>query len=49
VAHLAIEAAQEAEQRADDEDSVSSVQEREPGYYLIAKGRPAFEQAIVFD
>jgi cyclic beta-1,2-glucan synthetase len=48
VAHLAIEAAREAEKRAGDEDSVSSAQEREPGYYLIAKGRPAFEQAIGF-
>jgi cyclic beta-1,2-glucan synthetase len=47
VAHLAIMAAKRVGKQAD-QNSVSSVQEREPGYYLIAKGRPAFEETIGF-
>ena len=48
VARLALIAAKEAGEGQDDKDSVKFAREREPGYYLIAKGRPAFEKTIGF-
>ncbi len=48
VARLALLAAKRAGDAAQDEDDTTSARKQDPGYYLIAKGRPAFERAIGF-
>ena len=46
VTRLAILAARQAPEMVPGEDSTASARKRDPGYYLIAKGRPAFEATL---
>jgi cyclic beta-1,2-glucan synthetase len=48
VTRLALSAVTRAGEQAQSEDETASVRKRDPGYYLIATGRPAFERAIGF-
>lgn len=48
VTRLALLAARRARDEAQGEDDTNAARKQEPGYYLIAKGRPAFEKAIEF-
>ena len=46
VTRLALRAAKDAPEVVPGEDRTASARKRDPGYYLIAKGRPAFEAAL---
>jgi cyclic beta-1,2-glucan synthetase len=48
VTRLALLAARRARKEGQSEDETASAREGDPGYYFIAKGRPAFEKAIGF-
>ena len=48
IARRALCAARHAGDAAQNEDESTSARRHDPGYYLIAKGRPAFEKAIGF-
>ena len=48
VTRLALLAAKSAEPEAGTEDDTASARRRDPGYYLIAKGRSGFEKALGF-
>ena len=48
VARLALQAAKGAGEGARMDGGTASAREQDPGYYLIAKGRPVFEKAIGF-
>jgi hypothetical protein len=48
VARLALLAAKRAGDEVQNEDDTTLSRKKDPGYYLIAKGRPAFEKAIGF-
>ncbi|HWW52042.1 MAG TPA: glycosyl transferase, partial [Verrucomicrobiae bacterium] len=48
VARLALQAAERAGNDPQNEGGLTSTRERDPGYYLIAKGRRSFEKKIGF-
>jgi cyclic beta-1,2-glucan glucanotransferase len=48
ITRLVLLAAKRAGDLAHDQDKTTSARNRDPGYYLIANGRPAFERAIGF-
>jgi cyclic beta-1,2-glucan synthetase len=48
VTRLALAATKRAGEEAQNADETASPRKQDPGYYLIARGRPAFERAIGF-